>query len=307
MAGVIDRRPAAVAFLGLGLIGGSIARALTLDPRTGRRLESRPRITAWTPSGHGPAAALQDGVIDRAAADPAEAIAEADLVVIAAPPLETIGLLERLGSDLRASLGGKTLVTDVTSTKGAIMSAAAAAGIPFVGGHPMAGRETAGYESASEGLFVDRPWVIVTPEGGPEATGDPVRWLASACGARAVSLTAATHDAATAAISHLPLIAAAALVEAVAGSSNVDWSLARELAASGWQGMTRLARGDARMGAGIAATNAAALTGALRAYRDVLDAWLASLEGRDAPDAAALERRFQAARIRLEEPETSAG
>lgn len=307
MAGVIDRPPATVAFLGLGLIGGSIARALTLDPRTGGRLKSRPMITAWTPNGRGPAAALLDGVIDRAAADAADAIAGADLVVIAAPPLETIGLLDRLGSDLRASLDGGTLVTDVTSTKGAIMNAAAAAGIPFVGGHPMAGRETAGYGSASEGLFVDRPWVIVTPESAPEATGDPVRWLARACRARPVSLSAETHDAATAAISHLPLIAAAALVEAVAESGNVDWSLARELAASGWQGMTRLARGDARMGAGIAATNAAALTAALRAYRDVLDAWIASLEGRDAPDAAALERRLQAARLRLEEPETSAG
>src|SRR3990172_6723006 len=139
MAGVIDRRPATVAFLGLGLIGGSIARALTFDPRTCGRFESRPRITAWTPSGHGPAAALRDGVTDRAAADPAEAIAGAELVVITAPPLETIGLLERLGSDLRASLGGETLVTDVTSTKGVIMSAAAAAGVPFVGRHPIAG------------------------------------------------------------------------------------------------------------------------------------------------------------------------
>ncbi len=70
--------------------------------------------------------------------------------------------------------------------------------------------------------------------------------------------------------------------------------------------MTRLARGDARMGAGIAATNAAALAGALHAYRDALDAWISLLERRNGPDAAELERRFQSVRARLEEPEAAA-
>ncbi len=241
-------------------------------------------------------------MIDRTATDPTDAIAGADLVVIAAPPLETIALLGRLGTDLRDALDPEALVTDVTSTKGAVMDAAAAAGIRFVGGHPMAGREVTGYESGSEDLFVDRPWVIVIPDGAPEAMADPVRWLASACGARALSLSAGAHDAAAAAISHLPLVAAAALVEAVAGPGSADWELARGLAASGWQGMTRLARGDARLGAGIAATNATALAGALHAYRDAISAWIALLEQSDGPDADALERRLQAVRIRLEEP-----
>ncbi len=190
MAGVIDRPPGAIAFLGLGLIGGSVARAIAIDPRNHVRRDRRPLIAAWTPSGRGPAAAARDGVIDRVAADPADAIAGADLVVIAAPPLETIALLGRLGADLRDALAPGALVTDVTSTKGAVMGAAAAAGIRFVGGHPMAGRETAGYASASEDLFVDRPWVVVVPDGAPEPMADPVRWLASTSGAHALELSA---------------------------------------------------------------------------------------------------------------------
>jgi len=95
-------------------------------------------------------------------------------------------------------------------------------------------------------------------------------------------------------------------VEAAAGAAGepppADWPAAVALAASGWRDATRLARGDATMGAGIAATNATALAATLRAYRDRLDAWLALLEatGPDGlPDEAAIRARLAAARERL--------
>jgi prephenate dehydrogenase len=290
-------RPSAVAFLGLGLIGGSVARALRAGDE--RAHPGQPiRITAWTPAGTGPAGALSDGVIDVAAGTPAEALAGADLVVVAAPPLATIELIGRLGGDLRAALPESAVVTDVTSTKGAVLRAAAAAGLRFVGGHPMAGRERAGYEAADPDLFRDRPWVVVAPPAADPAAIEMVRWLATICGARPLELDAATHDSAVAAISHLPLIASAALVEAVARADDSDWRLQRSLAASGWEGMTRLALGDARMGAGIAATNADALAAMLGRYRDVIEDWILALEA-DERDAAALERRLDAARARL--------
>jgi prephenate dehydrogenase len=109
-----------------------------------------------------------------------------------------------------------------------------------------------------------------------------------------------------AAISHLPLVAAVALTESVAGvvadgeTGREDWPEARSLAASGWRDMTRLARGDVAMGAGIAATNAAALATRLRDYRDRLDEWITLLEAPDGPDAGELEARLAAARARLE-------
>jgi prephenate dehydrogenase len=110
---------------------------------------------------------------------------------------------------------------------------------------------------------------------------------------------AVDHDAAVAAISHLPLVAAVALVEAVAADP-ATWGPAGPLAANGWRDMTRLARGDAEMGAGILATNHDAVATQLRAYRSAIDAWIAALES--GADAATLRSRLAAARALLEGP-----
>jgi prephenate dehydrogenase len=286
-----------VALLGLGLIGGSIARAVAADRSPGERH----RVAAWTPSGDGPRRALAAGVIDSVAGDPAGAMAGADLVVLAGPPLACADLLRRLGSDLRASLRRDATVTDVASTKGRLTALASAAGIPYVGGHPMAGREASGFEASDAELFRDRPWVLCQAVAG----GDParVRALALACGARPVELDAEAHDRLVAAISHLPLITSVALVEAVAGTAgdpSADWPEAAALAASGWRDTTRLARGDVTMGTEIALTNAAAVAVRLRAYRDRIDEWIALLEAPGGPDADAVRARLGAARSRLD-------
>jgi len=121
--------------------------------------------------------------------------------------------------------------------------------------------------------------------------------LATATGARTVRMLAAGHDAAVAAISHMPLVVAAALVESVAGPHWAEsWPAARDLAASGWRDMTRLAKGDPEMGAGILATNAAPVADRLRHMRDALDLWIAQLEEEAAVDADALRSRLAAAR-----------
>ena len=196
------------------------------------------------------------------------------------------------------------MITDVASTKAAVVAAGSEHGLRFVGGHPMAGRETSGYGAASADLFVDRPWVVVPTDPDDLPAVVAVETLAVACRARPIRMDAATHDLAVAAISHLPLVVAAALVETVAGpdaggASPPGWPVARSLAASGWRDMTRLARGDVAMGAGIAATNAPAIATRLREFRDVLDGWLADLERSGGPDEAALARRLAAAREQL--------
>jgi len=95
----------------------------------------------------------------------------------------------------------------------------------------------------------------------------------------------------------------AALVEAVAGRAGEpereDWRAAEALAATGWASMSRLAKGEPDMGAGIAATNAPAIAERLRDVRDAIDSWLAELEREGGPDAAALVDRFASARDRL--------
>lgn len=292
-----------IAFLGFGLIGGSIARAVRASNVT---LDGSPvRLTAWSPTGAGCLAAVADGVLDRVAASVAEATASADLVVIAAPPLATLELLDVLGDPGAARLAAGAVVTDVASTKVRIVERAAALGLPFVGGHPMAGLETTGYASSRSDLFADRPWVVASMDAADERRIGIVEDLARASGARPIRMDAAVHDLAVAGISHLPLLLAAALVEAVAGTgpdTEPDpWPVARTLAASGWRDMTRLARGDAAMAAGIAVTNASALADDVRAVRASLDGWLAELDRDGGPDAERIRDRFEAVRRRLDD------
>lgn len=281
-----------LALLGLGLIGGSIARALA-----GRPAADGWSVAAWSPSGRGPANAAVSGVIETAAADVATALRGADLVVLAAPPLGCLELLDRLAGPDGAGLAPGAVVTDVASTKATIAGRAVALGLPFVGGHPMAGSERAGFAAGSAELFVGRPWVIDAEPGDDRPAIALVERLARDCGAVPVRMPAAAHDRAVAMISHLPLLLAAALVETAAAGD--DWADAARLAAGGWRDMTRLARGDVEMSAGVAATNAAAIAGRARAVRDVLDAWIADLEAAPAPDADVLRARFTRVRALL--------
>jgi prephenate dehydrogenase len=286
-----------VALLGFGLIGGSIARALHV--RRGGAADEM-TISAWSPSGDGPASAARDGVIDVAAADPEAAVAGADLVVLAGPPTVCLAQLAELAGAWHLALAPDAVVTDVASTKTAIVERARSLGLRFVGGHPMAGRETSGYAASSTDLFVDRPWVVVPTD--DVAAVERVEALATATGARPLRMTADVHDEAVAAISHLPLLASAAIVEAVAGGSSdrASRSAAAELAASGWRDITRLARGEPEMGAGIVATNASAIATRVRDLIDALEDWLAELERPGGLDEAAVADRLRAARESLE-------
>jgi prephenate dehydrogenase len=284
-----------IAIVGYGLIGGSIARALrrAVPPGGGRSDGIRPTIAAWNRRPDGPRAMLAAGLLDAAPDSLVEVLEGADLIVLAAPPLACLDLLDQIAGPLRPALAPGATVTDVASTKRVIVERADRLGLRFVGGHPMAGREITGHAAALEDLFVDRPWVVCPGVLAGQADVGRVEDLAIACGARPVRLDPAIHDAAAAAISHLPLVLSAALAEAVIDGP--AWLEASTLAASGWRDMTRLARGDAAMGAGIVATNALEIAFGIRAVRAALDAWLTALET-PVPDAAELESRFRAVR-----------
>jgi prephenate dehydrogenase len=284
-----------VALLGFGLIGGSIARALH------ERAPDPWEIAAWSPSGEGPRQALAAGEIALAADDPDQALDGAELILLAAPPLACLGLLDELAGTLRSRLTTGAVVTDVASTKGQLVRRARELGLRFVGGHPMAGVERSGFDAADPDLFAQRPWVIC-PEGTDDTAVRRVEALALATGARPIRMDATTHDAAVAAISHLPLVVSAALVESVFGRAagairdETRRTAARGLAASGWRDMTRLARGDVAMAAGIAATNADELSARIRGLRDVLDTWLQQLERPGGPSGEEIANSFREAR-----------
>ena len=285
-----------IAIVGFGLIGGSIAHALR-RPETVRTVPENLQLAAWSRRAEGPRSALAAGIVDEAPADLTATVEGADLVVIAAPPIASIDLLRELAGPLRRHLPAATVLTDVASTKRAIVEAADRLDVRFVGGHPMAGRETSGYGASVADLFVDRPWVVCPGVSSQASDVGLVERLAGWCGARPMRLDPAIHDAAAAAVSHVPLIVASALVEALADGP--AWPVASVLAASGWRDMTRLARSDPTMAGGIAVTNAAEVAAGLRRVRTVIEDWIVTLDEPD-PDLEAIVDRLAAARRRLE-------
>jgi prephenate dehydrogenase len=290
-------------FIGFGLIGGSVARAVRANPATADWT-----MAAWSPSGTGPASALVEGIVDTAARTPESALDGTDIVVLAAPATACLELIDRLAGPWRDHLPRTAVVTDVASTKVELVERADAAGLRFVGGHPMAGLERTGFAASAADLFRDRPWIVVPGVLASPADVARVEALANACSARAIVMDAGAHDRAVAGISHLPLVASVALVEAVTGvtptdtaaGQAADWPVAAGLAAGGWRDMTRLARGDPAMGAAIMVTNAEALVARVRDLRTALDAWLNELERVGGPDEAAVTRRLETARTVLE-------
>jgi len=287
-----------IGFIGFGLIAGSIARAVRGNPATADWT-----MAAWSPSGEGPRRAAIEGIVDVAATAPEAVLGDADLVVLAAPATACLALIDRLAGPWRSLLSAGAVVTDVASTKARLVERADSVGLRFVGGHPLAGREIAGFDGAEADLFVDRPWVVVPGAAASASDMERVADLARACSARVVVMDGADHDRAVAGISHLPLVVAVALVETVvgqAGAPSGDWPVAAGLAAGGWRDTTRVARGDPVMGAAIVATNAPALAARVRDLRAVLDTWLAELERADGPDEAAVARRLEAARALLD-------
>jgi prephenate dehydrogenase len=265
-----------VAVIGLGLIGGSALRALA---RQGHRVlgydaDPATRATARTAAARtAPAARWQvTGTLH-------DAVAGAGLVVLAVPLPAVAGVLTDL-----AAAGYTGLITDVTSVKGPVRDLveqrlrrghARLAG--FVGGHPMAGRETSGFAAADPDLFAGCAWVLclepeVTPVGDWLALADLVTRL----GARVVPATAEEHDRAVAAVSHVPHLLAAALAAAAAPDP-----LATTLAAGSFRDGTRVAASPPPLVAAMCGGNAAAVAPALDGVRAALDAARAALDAED--------------------------
>jgi prephenate dehydrogenase len=121
-------------------------------------------VAAWSRSAAPVERALVDGAVDIAAPRIEDAIEGADIVILAAPPLVCLELIDQIGGPLRQYLPDDCTVTDVASAKVRIVARADAQKLPFIGGHPMAGRELSGYGAAAPDLFVQRPWVTVPGE-----------------------------------------------------------------------------------------------------------------------------------------------
>jgi prephenate dehydrogenase len=239
-----------VSIFGLGLIGTSLGLAL-------KKASSPPRVVGFDTSGEALHRAARAGAIDRSAGTLSDACGDSDVVVLAAPVRGILQLLPEIAPHLISD----TLVTDTGGTKQEIVRVADSTlprNAPFVGGHPLAGRLTAGVTQPSPGLFSGVVYCL-TPS--PNAAAWAVQaavGLVESVGAQPYFLEAGEHDGLLAAISHLPYFVSVALVNALAGQS--AWAEMGSMAAGGFRAASSLAEGDPQMWADVAATNRENLT-----------------------------------------------
>ena len=197
-----------IAVIGLGLIGGSIALAAR------ERLQAQ--TLGWDPDPTVLETALTRGAIASRVGSLADAVAGADAVFVAAP----VGSLPELISEVLAAASADCVVSDVGSTKRAIV--AAHSDERFVGGHPLAGAETAGIEHARADLFDGATWYLTPTQTTEGILYERLHRIISGLGARPTALDADTHDRLLALVSHLPHVFANVLVAMAATGSAGD-------------------------------------------------------------------------------------
>jgi prephenate dehydrogenase len=255
-----------IGIVGIGLIGGSLAFAVRrVFPDAAVIGIDRDDVTL---------VARQLGALTVGSGDLA-ALAEADLIVLAAPISQNIAVLSRLGGIVR----GPALVTDVGSTKRTTVEASH--GLPpaltFIGGHPLAGSARGGLEASRVDLFERRPWLLTPDAATPPAAVDRLAQFVRALGATPVMVDPVMHDHLLAYTSHLPQLTASALMHVV-GESVGDAGL--RLSGAGLADTTRVAASPAPIWTDICATNADEVLPAL----DRLIATLQTLRGQLAQD-----------------------
>jgi prephenate dehydrogenase len=243
-----------IAIVGVGLIGGSLALAIRERwPRTSVVAIDRPDVVRT---------AVQRGAAT--AGGELSLAADADLIVLAAPVRQNILILQQLAGRINSD----AIVTDVGSTKQAIVDAANAlpTHVDFVGGHPLAGAATGGIEAAQADLFQGKPWIL-TPTEAESSITVRISDLVSCFGAVPQTMDAVEHDRVMAYLSHLPQLTVSALMHVV-GERTQNAGLA--LAGSGLRDSTRLASSPASTWRDVTATNAEAVAAAIDELTAVL-------------------------------------
>lgn len=278
-----------LAVIGVGLIGGSLARALRVAGE----------VHEVVGCGRGTAnleRAVELGVIDRFTHDAGEAVEGADMIFVAVP----LGAVESTLAAMREHLRDDAVVTDGGSVKGSVVADVRAAfgEIPprFVPGHPIAGTEKSGVDASFAELYRDRR-VILTPL--PETDQgalDRVRWMWEVCGARVSIMDVEHHDEVLAATSHLPHMLAFGLVDTLARMKENDEIF--RYAAGGFRDFTRIASSNPVMWRDICIANAEALGEVLRRFSAEMSDLADTIRRRDADHLLEIFERAKSARDR---------
>ncbi len=271
-----------IAIVGVGLIGGSIG--LAARGRLGAT------VSGWSRSRGTLERALELGAIDRAGDSLADAVRDAEAVFVCAP----VGALPEVVREALAAAPADCVVTDAGSTKRSVVEAIDDP--RFVGGHPLAGAETAGVEHARADLFHDATWYLTPTPGATGTLFERLHRIVRDLGARPATIDAATHDTMLAAVSHLPHVLANVLVAQAASALGED---GEQLPATGpsFRDATRVAGANSAIWTDIYLANRDALAEQLDGAIARLTAVRETLAAADADavtawnDAAAADRR----------------
>ena len=260
-----------VTIIGLGLIGGSLARAL--HERLGIK-----DIIAVNRSGEALAQALHDGTIRLGYTEMDDCIYDSDIIFICTPVKRALQYIDTL----RGKVKPDCIITDVGSTKGELVTHVNAMENPpcFIGGHPMAGTEKAGYASGFAHLFENAYYIFTPCRRTPQSATEYMMELARGIGAIPVVMDAFEHDRVTGGISHIPHIIASALVNMVKELDSSGGSM-QMLAAGGFRDITRIASSSPEMWESIVQSNKLQLKELLDHFTEILERFKNIMAGED--------------------------
>jgi cyclohexadieny/prephenate dehydrogenase len=251
-----------IALIGFGLIGGSIARAAREQGLVGE-------IVTTARSAKTRARVSELGIVDSVVATNAEAVEDADLVILCTP----VGACGEVVQEIAGHLKPGAIVSDVGSVKGAVvrdMAPHLPAGVHFVPAHPVAGTEHSGPDSGFAELFINR-WCILTPPEGTEASAvEKLRAFWAALGAKVEIMTADHHDMVLAITSHLPHLIAYTIVGTADELEGVTQSEVLKFSAGGFRDFTRIAASDPIMWRDVFLTNKDAVLEMLGTFNEDL-------------------------------------
>lgn len=253
-----------IAIVGLGLMGGSLAAALSAY-----RNEAAESIVIRGVGRRDASieTALQRKFVDEGTCDLAAGVQDADVVVLGTPVRTSIGLLQQMAPWLKQGC----VVTDLGSTKTGIAEAMEALPphVDPIGGHPMCGKEVAGLQAAEAGLFQGEAYILTPLARTPDDVTGLMKEIIRAIGAHPIMLTPSRHDRLVAATSHLPYLLAACLVQ-TADDIGAEDQLVWEMVSSGFRDTTRLAGSDTTMMHDILMTNRENVRRMIALFRDNL-------------------------------------
>lgn len=279
-----------IAIIGVGLIGGSFGLALK------SRLQEKVWITGLSRTEQSMQMAMQMGAVDQASSDLKEVVCDADIIFLSTPVLQMVPMVEKMLPYLKKG----AILTDAGSTKQYIWEALQKILPPevyYVAGHPMTGKERSGVEAADKDLFVNKCYVIVEDTGAPREVVEKVASLVRLIGANLTTIDIAAHDRCASIISHVPHVAAAALVTLL-NRSQGDLASSIKLAGGGFKDTTRIASSNSDMWADICISNKEPMINNLRDLQGILGEVIAAIE---TDDRAAVYNYFAAAKKRRDQ------